>query len=581
MSKTTLKIFIASSAELKEERERCIVILNKINKNYKHLDLEPVEWEYDIVQGNALGYENIQAGINPTLLQCQVIIFLFHSKIGKYTREEFELAKCENKKLFAYFKDGYTPTKNTLLTFSELLDFKETLNETVLYKDYKDLTDFELKISDHLHLYFSENYSFKSPTDDLSKLTQSNLELIRILGEKENELKELKRQDAKLPTKKMQLQIQKLSKDKEIIRKNLLQSEEVKKQLAKDKTALEIQLSTQKESDGLKAEALKEIEKGNYLIAEEYLKQSAEENIDAIASTFYELAKIKKLQLQYKEAFNYYELAVKINSNNSTYLNAAGLMGHDLGFYDKAIEYYKQALKIDLEYDENVDHDVSARYNNLGLAHDSKGEYDKAIVYYNKALKMKSNQDDNNSILEILYNNLGLAYCRKKEFDKGIKFYKKALKIGLEHHDENHAYIANCYNNLGSAYGNKGQYDKEIELYEKALKIDLRSHDAEHPNIAIRYNNLGLAYHGKGEYDKSIEFYNKALNIDLKYKSEKHPSIAIRYNNLGLAYNKKAEYNKAIKYYEKSLLIFKIFLPINHPNIQTVQKNLDAAKQVE
>ena len=129
--KTILKIFIASSTELKKEREKCILILNKINKNYKHLVLEAVEWEYNVVQGNFPKHENIQAGINPELIDSKIVIFLFHSKIGKFTREEFELAMKKKKKLLVYFKEGYTPNKNTVLAFAELLSFKEFLNEKV------------------------------------------------------------------------------------------------------------------------------------------------------------------------------------------------------------------------------------------------------------------------------------------------------------------------------------------------------------------------------------------------------------------------------------------------------------------
>lgn len=53
MAETTIKIFIASSAEVKEEREKAIIVLHQLNKSHKHLHLEPVHWEYDIVHGNS------------------------------------------------------------------------------------------------------------------------------------------------------------------------------------------------------------------------------------------------------------------------------------------------------------------------------------------------------------------------------------------------------------------------------------------------------------------------------------------------------------------------------------------------
>jgi tetratricopeptide (TPR) repeat protein len=286
-----------------------------------------------------------------------------------------------------FFKTGFSPTKTTLASYSELLDFKESLNDTVLYKEYTDLTDFEKELFPNLFL--AENYPpVKEPeTSDVTTaaLSQSNLVLIRMLQEKEREIKELKEKTL-LPGKEGQDQLQQLLQEKEAIQKELLQSEEIRKQQAKEKEALEQQLSLQKEKDNLKAKALEEVKKGNYAEAETYLKESAKEKISDVASTFFELAKIKKLQLQYAKAFDYYELAVKINPADSLYLNEAGIMADDLGYYDKAIGYYQNSLTIVLQETSEEHPDIAIRYNNLGSAYKSKGEYDKAISYYNRSL---------------------------------------------------------------------------------------------------------------------------------------------------------------------------------------------------
>lgn len=174
--KTTLKIFIASSSELKEEREKCILFINHLNKSHKHLDLDPVEWEYDMVQANFPGFENIQSAINPKLFECELAVFLFYSKIGKYTREEFNIARREGKRLFAYFKDGFTPKKESLQSFGELLEFKESLNDSVLYNEYKNLTDLEKLFYSNLNLFLAENYPPRVETDHGASEAKINLD---------------------------------------------------------------------------------------------------------------------------------------------------------------------------------------------------------------------------------------------------------------------------------------------------------------------------------------------------------------------------------------------------------------------
>ncbi|MBD0368694.1 MAG: hypothetical protein ICV53_21630 [Flavisolibacter sp.] len=164
------------------------------------------------------------------------------------------------------------------------------------------------------------------------------------MEEKDRQIKELNEKLIQKPRSEPQAQLQQLLQEKEVIQQELLQSEEIRKQQAKEKEALEQQLALQKEKDNLKAKALEEVEKGNYSKAEEYLKESAKEKISDVASTFFELVKIKKLQLQYAEAFKYYELAVKVDPENSLYLNEAGITAYDLGYYDKAIGYYQNSL---------------------------------------------------------------------------------------------------------------------------------------------------------------------------------------------------------------------------------------------
>lgn len=57
--KTTIKIIIASSSEVKEEREKSISVCLLLNKVHRHLFLEPVLWEYDMDRGNFYGSKNI------------------------------------------------------------------------------------------------------------------------------------------------------------------------------------------------------------------------------------------------------------------------------------------------------------------------------------------------------------------------------------------------------------------------------------------------------------------------------------------------------------------------------------------
>ncbi len=249
--------------------------------------------------------------------------------------------------------------------------------------------------------------------------------------------------------------------------------------------------------------------------------------------------------------------------------------------YDMWKEARKQKWFIDMIGPLTTDFSYAATYrNNLGAAWNAKGNYDKAIEYYKKALKsdLKTFGEDHPNVATYR-NNLGATWKAKGEYDKAIEYYEMALKSDLKNFGENHPKVATRWNNLGEAWRAKGEYDKAIDYYEKALNSDLKNFGENHPNIAAHRNNLGVAWNAKGEHDKAIEYIEKALKSDLKTFGEKHSNVATYRNNLGTALNAKGEYDKAIEHLEKALSVIQVRLGNDHPDTKILENNLRLAKE--
>ena len=88
---TTRKIFLASSAELKDDRREFEVFINRKNKAWvsQGVFLELVLWE-DFL--DALSPTRLQDEYNRAIHACDVFVMLFFTKVGRYTEEEFETA---------------------------------------------------------------------------------------------------------------------------------------------------------------------------------------------------------------------------------------------------------------------------------------------------------------------------------------------------------------------------------------------------------------------------------------------------------------------------------------------------------
>jgi tetratricopeptide (TPR) repeat protein len=80
-------------------------------------------------------------------------------------------------------------------------------------------------------------------------------------------------------------------------------------------------------------------------------------------------------------------------------------------------------------------------YNYLGLAYSASNEYDKAINYFKQSIKLDRYYANPHS-------NLGIAYFNKGLIDESIHQFQQAILINPSH--------AEAHYNLGIAYGSKG-----------------------------------------------------------------------------------------------------------------------------
>ncbi|MBC8549147.1 MAG: tetratricopeptide repeat protein [Candidatus Brocadiales bacterium] len=249
--------------------------------------------------------------------------------------------------------------------------------------------------------------------------------------------------------------------------------------------------------------------------------------------------------------------------------------------YDMWKEARKQKWFVELIGPLTTDYPNASTYrNNLGASWNGKGNYDKAIEYYENALQSDlENFGEDHPNVATYRNNLGATWKAKGKYDKAIEYYEMALKSDLNNFGENHPKVATRWNNLGEAWRAKGEYDKAIGYYEKALESDLNNFGEDHPNIAAYRNNLGVAWNAKGEHDKAIEYLEKALKSDIKTFGEKHSNVATYRNNLGTALNAKGEYDKAIEHLEKALSVIQVRLGNDHPDTKTLKTNLRLAKE--
>lgn len=144
----TYKIFLASSEELRDDRNGVEIFMSRENNEFikQGFYFELIRWENFI---DWMSKDGLQAEYNKALLNCDIFLSLFFTKVGKYTEEEFdhafgEFKKSSNPLILTYFKDGLISTESITDSINSLLKFREKLKALKHYRTvYKDISELQ------------------------------------------------------------------------------------------------------------------------------------------------------------------------------------------------------------------------------------------------------------------------------------------------------------------------------------------------------------------------------------------------------------------------------------------------------
>jgi len=158
--------------------------------------------------------------------------------------------------------------------------------------------------------------------------------------------------------------------------------------------------------------------------------------------------------------------------------------------YGKAIPYLKIASKTDiLSLKANV-------YCAIGFCYSIEfGLYNKAIESFKQAIRI---EPDNAGA----YTFLGIQYVELGRYKEAIEPLKQAIRLS-------NYYIISAYDNLGFAYYKLGRYKDAIESSKQSIRIE--------PDNAYTHWILGVSYLMTSDKDSALNEYKilKILDIDL------------------------------------------------------------------
>lgn len=139
MSRQTIQIFLASSSELKTDREQFKLFIAEENARLNGSDifLEVVCYENF---HNDIAVAGLQAEYNEALRACDMAVFLVFSKVGRFTDQEFDVAveafeARQSPRIWTYFKnEALYPELLKEDEIKSLFDFKRKVKKLDHYR---------------------------------------------------------------------------------------------------------------------------------------------------------------------------------------------------------------------------------------------------------------------------------------------------------------------------------------------------------------------------------------------------------------------------------------------------------------
>lgn len=188
-----------------------------------------------------------------------------------------------------------------------------------------------------------------------------------------------------------------------------------------------------------------------------------------ITSPYTTIAQNLKLHNKHKEAIEYLQKAITINSQEKNFsslginYNRLGNIYEDIGNIEKSIESFKKGI-VYAQKDEYVLLEAELSVN-LGRLYMTKKEFANAGKYLLLGEKLCREVNAPQTLL-IACSDLGNYYLEKNQLEKSFSYYSEAYELAKE--NDNYNYIVITAENLADYYQKKKDYNKAFTFLKEA-----------------------------------------------------------------------------------------------------------------
>ena len=245
----------------------------------------------------------------------------------------------------------------------------------------------------------------------------------------------------------------------------------------------------------------------------------------------------------YEEELTWFPVAGR---ERAACLHQLGVLAHDRGEFDRALECYRRSLAVAEEVGDRTG--MAASLHQLGVLAHNRGELGQAVEFSRRSLALHEETGDRLGVAAG-YGQLGVLAHDRGELGQAVEHYRRSLAAHEEIKERRG--VAHILHRLAMVAQQRGEFDRALEYYRRSLTI--REETGDRGGLAAGLHQLGVLAHGRGEIGQAVEHYRRALAIHEDLGDQ--VGMAAGYSQLGVLAYQRMEFDRALEYYGRALAI--------------------------
>lgn len=249
------------------------------------------------------------------------------------------------------------------------------------------------------------------------------------------------------------------------------------------------------------------------------------------------------------------------------FLNPLGDIYWGWGDYERAAQYFQEALDINRKQLGDGHPDLFQGHEILAQAYQQLGDIEKSGFHHRQVIEIAEKHQLENPAIVSTLNALAEQQRLKGDYTQSLALSLRALEMIERHTSEDHPDLRNSLSYIGGLYMDQGRYHEARPYYQRLLEITEKRYGNRHLNYANALFQLADMQRLQGNYGDAERHFIGGLGILEKHFGPGHLEVANALMNLASLHVEQGKFTEGEPLYKRVLKIQEAIYSSEHPEV--------------